>query len=68
MPTLVFSNADATPKNVSIEVGLCSVWYVMAWYGAYHAGDRYTATLDGRDVPMDENGSPIHDSPHRGQQ
>ena len=57
--TLVFSNADATPKNVAINLDRGSVPLVMAWYGAYHHGDRYTVTVDGRNVPMDLNGEPI---------
>lgn len=56
---LVFSNADATPKNVALEVSVSAVPHIMAWYGAYFAGDRYTVTLDGRNVPMDQNGEPI---------
>lgn len=59
MHRLVFSNAEATPKNVSIDLSMESVSHVMAWYGAYFAGDRYTATLDGRNVPMDQNGEMI---------
>lgn len=59
MVRLVFNNADATPKTVSLDVGYDAVAHVMAWYGAYYAGDRYTATVDGRNVPMDRNGEPI---------
>lgn len=56
MHKLVFSNADATPKNVCVVLSRESIPHVMAWYGAYFAGDRYTVTLDGRNVPMDQNG------------
>jgi hypothetical protein len=59
MNRLVFSNADATPKNVSLDLSKESVPHVMAWYGAYFAGDRYIATLNGRNVPMDQNGEMI---------
>jgi hypothetical protein len=31
----------------------------MAWYGAFYAGDRYTVTLNGRLLPIDQNGAPI---------
>lgn len=59
--TLVFSNADAdTPKNVKIRCDRESVAYVMAWYGAYFAGDRYTVTADGHNVRMDQNGVPTN--------
>ena len=61
MNRLVFSNADATPKNVSLDLSSDSIPHVMAWYGAYFAGDRYTATLNGRNVPMDPNGEMITD-------
>jgi hypothetical protein len=61
MNRLVFSNADATPKNVSLDLSNDSIPHVMAWYGAYFAGDRYTATLNGRNVPMDPNGEVITD-------
>lgn len=56
---LIFMNADATPKNVSVRVARDDVPLVMAWYGAYHAGDRYSVALDGRNVPMDINGEPL---------
>jgi hypothetical protein len=57
--TLVFNNADATPKRCAIRLDNALVPAVMAWYGAFHAGDRYTVTLDGRNVPMDQNGCPL---------
>ncbi len=61
MRTLVFNNADATPKTAVIRCDTASVPSIMAWYGAYFAGDRYTTTLDGRNVQMDQNGVPTHD-------
>lgn len=59
--TLVFINADATPKNVRIICDRDSVPQIMAWYGAYFDGDRYTVALDGRNVRMDQNGEPINE-------
>ena len=56
--TLVFINADATPKNTSLLVNREAVPEVMSWYGAFCAGDRYMVAADGRDVPMDMNGEP----------
>lgn len=53
---LVFSNADATPKNIALDVAQDAVPHIMDWYGGFHAGDRYTVTVDGRNVPMDING------------
>lgn len=58
MRTLVFMNADATPKNETIRCDTGSVSRIMAWYGAYFAGDRYTVAMDGRNVPIDQNGLP----------
>ncbi len=63
MQTLVFNNADATPKTAVIKCDAASVAQIMAWYGAYFAGDRYTVALDGRNVPMDINGEPITPPP-----
>lgn len=64
MSVLVFSNADASsPRNISITTDLASVSHIMAWYGAYYAGDRYTVTLDGRNVRMDINGEPLAVTP-----
>ena len=57
--TLVFSNADAIPKNERLVVRRDAVPSIMAWYGAYHAGDRYSVTVDGRNMPMDMNGEAI---------
>ena len=55
---LVFANADATPKTTVLDVSAASVPDIMAWYGAYCSGDRYTVTVDGRNVPMDQYGEP----------
>jgi hypothetical protein len=58
MVRLVFSNADATPKTTVVDASAASAPAIMAWYGAYHAGDRYTVAADGRNIPMDQNGEP----------
>ena len=55
---LVFSNADATPKNVTIYTTRESIGNIMIWYGSHHEGDRYTVSFDGRNVPMDNWGWP----------
>ena len=54
--TLVFNNAEATPKSTVLRIHRDSVASVMDWYGAFCAGDRYTVAMDGRNVPMDING------------
>lgn len=61
MLTLVFNNADATPKTEVIRCDAQSVAQIMRWYGAYFARDRYTVTLDGRNVKMDWDGGPVFD-------
>lgn len=59
--TLVFSNADGRPRNIAIRCDAASVLNIMAWYGAYCAGDRYAVTFNGRNVRMDQNGEPTDD-------
>lgn len=56
---LVFMNADARPKNVSVECTVASIAPIMAWYGSYYAGDRYTVAFNGRNIPLDLNGEPV---------
>ena len=56
--TLIFTNRDATPMVTKIWLSSDSVLSVLAWYGAFYAGDRYSVTLDGRKVPLDRNGEP----------
>jgi hypothetical protein len=53
---LVFKNAKAKPKNISIICAAESVAPIMDWYGGYFAGDRYTVAFNGRNVPMDLDG------------
>ncbi|OWZ90438.1 hypothetical protein B9J07_28030 [Sinorhizobium sp. LM21] len=53
---LKFTNSDATPKTVILKVETESVAPIMAWYGAYHAGDRYTVHVDRVKVKKDQNG------------
>ncbi|QIG75729.1 hypothetical protein EVC20_158 [Rhizobium phage RHph_Y2_17_1] len=54
--TLKFVNQDATPKVVKFDVSRDGIKPVMAWYGAYHAGDNYTVHVNGVEVEKDENG------------
>jgi len=57
--TLVFMNADSTPKNTKIICSQNSVYDIMCWYGAYCSYDRYTVACDGHDIPMNQNGEPL---------
>ena len=56
---LVFHNRESVPLNIAVETTHDSVPSIMAWYGAYYAGDPYTVSYDGRNVPIDLNGEPI---------
>lgn len=56
MKRLVFSNEDSSPKNIYVVCDERSIPHIMAWYGAYCAGDRYTVTYDGHNIPMGLNG------------
>jgi hypothetical protein len=56
---LVFHNRATKPLNIVIETTRECVPLIMAWYGAYWAGDPYTVTYDGRNVPFDLNGEPM---------
>lgn len=59
MRYLAFKNKTARPMLSLVMCSAESVPAIMAWYGAYHAGDKYTASLDGRKILMDKNGRPI---------
>lgn len=56
MTMLEFVNSDAKPKKVTIHCDMRSVPKIMAWYGAYYAGDRYTVYVDGVKVEKDQDG------------
>lgn len=58
---LRFINSDATPKTTTIRCDTASVPDIMAWYGAYYAGDRYRVELDSEKVAKDCNGEPVGD-------
>lgn len=53
---LVFFNYDATPREVKFNVAMDGVAPIMAWYGAYYAGDRYNVFVDGKRINKDRNG------------
>jgi hypothetical protein len=53
---LLFTNKDAKPKRTLLLVDEASVAPIMAWYGAYFAGDRYKVHVDGKRVEKDING------------
>ena len=56
MVELKFVNSDATPKTSVITCNGESIAPIMAWYGAYYAGDRYTVSADGVKLRKDQNG------------
>ncbi|QIG69191.1 hypothetical protein EVB78_157 [Rhizobium phage RHph_N1_15] len=51
-----FRNSEATPEEIEFEVSKAAVPPMMAWYGAFHAGDDYSVYVDGVEVEKDENG------------
>lgn len=59
---LVFTNSDARPKVTTVHVRRDSIAPIMAWYGAYYAGDRYTVHANGEKLTKDRNGELV--TPH----
>lgn len=56
---LAFHNWDARPRRATIRCDRASVPLIMAWYGSYYAGDRYTVSFDGKQLQKDQNGELI---------
>lgn len=56
MIELKFVNSDAKPKVATVRCDSTSMPLVMAWYGAYYAGDRYAVYADGEKLAKDQNG------------
>jgi hypothetical protein len=56
---LRFVNSDATPKVAEVTCDAQSVPAIMAWYGAYFAGDRYYVEANGARIAKDRNGEPV---------
>jgi hypothetical protein len=59
MAKLIFHNRETRPLNIVIETDAESAPHIMAWYGAWASGDKYTVTFNGRNVPIDQNGEPL---------
>lgn len=57
--TLMFYNVDATPHEMKLRVGSSAIAPIMAWYGAYYAGDRYNVFVNDKPVNKDQNGELI---------
>lgn len=53
---LKFVNSDARPKVKAVLCDTSSIATIMAWYGAYYAGDRYSVFADAVKLPKDRNG------------
>lgn len=64
MVELKFVNSDARPKITAVRCDAASVPPIMAWYGAYYAGDRYAVFADDQKVAKDQNGELATDLPH----
>lgn len=63
MRELQFINSDARPKKQVLHVETASIEPIMAWYGAYYAGDRYRVLVDGLTVEKDQNGELVGQVP-----
>lgn len=61
MIELKFVNSDARPKAAIVRCDRPSIASIMAWYGAYYAGDRYAVFADGEKVAKDRNGEISHE-------
>jgi hypothetical protein len=55
---LIFNNAYGTPKSSVLDIHMDGVFMVCQWYASFYAGDLYTVTLNGRNIPLDLNGEP----------
>lgn len=66
MVELKFVNSDASPKVTIIQCNSQSIAPIMAWYGAYYAGDRYAVYADGEKIPKDMNGELITPGTQKG--
>lgn len=60
MVELKFVNSDAKPKTTVIRCDTASIAPIMAWYGAYYAGDRYAVFADDQKLKKDQNGEWKH--------
>lgn len=58
--TLRFENRDADIDDIKLRVDRAAVPVIMAWYGAYYAGDDYDVFVNGRPVDKDRNGEFQH--------
>lgn len=56
MVELRFVNSDAKPKVADVRCDTASIAPIMAWYGAFYAGDRYTVHADGIKLTKNRNG------------
>lgn len=56
MVELKFINSDAIPKVATVRCDADSIPQIMAWYGAFYAGDRYAVFADGEQMAKDQNG------------
>ncbi len=66
--TLRFDNRDAMGEDegkvqsIKLRVERSAVKHIMAWYGAYYAGDDYDVFINGRKQAKDKNGEFEHET------
>ena len=63
MVELKFVNSDATPKVAAVRCDTASIAPIMAWYGAFYAGDRYAVYADDVKLAKDRNGELVSPQP-----
>ena len=51
--------SDIALHTIVIECSIRSVRNILAWYGAFHAGDDYFVQMDGQTLAIDINGELI---------
>jgi hypothetical protein len=61
---LKFVNSDARPKTTALQVSPSSIAPIMAWYGAFFAGDRYAIYADGVKLAKDKSGELVDGECH----
>lgn len=53
---LSIKNKSSINSNSEFQVAEAAVPTILAWYGAYHSGDNYTAKINGVKLALDHNG------------
>ncbi len=63
MVELKFVNSNAKPKTATVRCDPDSIAPIMAWYGAFFAGDLYAVYADDQKLDKDQNGELVATRP-----